>query len=104
MPGQTPETLEKELLAEMAKLAKAPVTDVELQRARNQIESSFVFQDDSVHRRGSLLARFELLGGYAMKDKYLERIRAVTAADIERVARTYFPEQHKNVGVLLPRQ
>jgi zinc protease len=104
MPGQTPETLEKELLAEMAKLEKEPVTDLELQRARNQIEAAFVFQEDSVHRRASLLARFELLGGYAQKDRYLERIRAVTAADVQRVARTYFREQSKNVGVLLPRQ
>jgi len=104
MPGQTPQTVEKELLAEMAKLEKDPVTDVELQRARNQIEAAFVFQEDSVHRRASLLARFELLGGYAEKDKYLERIRAVTAADVQRVARTYFKEQLKNVGVLLPRQ
>jgi zinc protease len=104
MPGQTAQTIEKELLAEMAKLEKEPVTDLELQRARNQIEAAFVFQEDSVHRRASLLARFELLGGYAEKDKYLERIRAVTAADVQRVARTYFKEQLKNVGVLLPRQ
>jgi zinc protease len=104
MPGQTPATMEKELLGEMAKLEKDPVTDVELQRARNQIEAAFVFQDDSVHRRASLLARFELLGGHAGKDRYLERIRAVTAADIQRVARAYFKEQSKNVGVLLPRQ
>jgi zinc protease len=103
MPGQTPETLEKELLAEMAKLEKEPVTDVELQRVRNQIEAAFVFQEDSVHRRASLLARFELLGGYAEKDRYLQRIRAVTAADVQRVARTYFLSHRKNVGVLLPR-
>jgi zinc protease len=103
MPGQTPETLEKELLAEMAKLEKEPVSDVELQRVRNQIEAAFVFQEDSVHRRASLLARFELLGGYAEKDRYLQRIRAVTAADIQRVARTYFLPHRKNVGVLLPR-
>jgi zinc protease len=102
MPGQTPETLEKELLAEMAKLAEAPVTDLELQRARNQIEAAFVFQEDSVHRRASLLARFETIGGYALKDTYLERMRAVTAADVQRVARAYFLEQRKNVGVLLP--
>ena len=103
MPGQTPETLEKELLAEMDKLGKEPVTDVELQRARNQIEAAFVFQEDSVHRRASLLARFETIGGHALKDKYLERIGAVTAADVQRVARAYFLEQRKNVGVLLPR-
>ncbi|MBM4441837.1 MAG: insulinase family protein [Candidatus Rokubacteria bacterium] len=102
MPGQTPETLEKELLAEMAKLEKEPVTDVELQRVRNQIEAAFVYQEDSIHRRAALLARFELIGGYAQKDRYLERIRAVTAADVQRVARTYFKDQGKNLGVLLP--
>ena len=102
MPGQTPETLEKELLAEMAKLEKEPVTDVELQRARNQIEAAFVFQEDSVHRRAALLARFELSGGYALKDQYLQRMRAVTAADVQRVARTYFLDQRKNIGVLVP--
>jgi zinc protease len=103
MPGQTPETLEKELLAEMAKLDREPVTDVELQRARNQIEAAFVYQEDSVHRRASLLARFELIGGYGLKAGYLQSIRAVTAADVQRVARTYFLEQRKNAGTLLPR-
>ena len=104
MPGQTPETLEKELLAEMAKLEKAPVTDLELQRARNQVEAEFVFQEDSVHRRATLLARFELLGSHTLMASYRQRIRAVTAADVQRVARTYFLEQRKNVGVLLPLQ
>jgi zinc protease len=103
LPGQTPQTLEKELLGEMAQLAKEPVGDEELQRAKNQIESGFVFQEDSVHRRAALLARFELIGGYALKDQYLDRIRAVTAADLQRVAKKYFLEDKKNVGILLPK-
>jgi zinc protease len=103
MPGQTPETMEKALLEEMERLKKAPVTDEELTRARNQTEASFVFQEDSVHRRAALLARFELLGSYAGKDKFLERLRGVTAADIQRVASTYFADERKNVGVLIPR-
>jgi zinc protease len=103
MPGQTPQTLEKELLAEMAKLESEPVSDLELARARNQIEAAFVFQEDSIHRRTSLLARFELIGGWARKDDYLRSIRAVTAADVQRVARAYFSEAQKNVGILLPR-
>jgi zinc protease len=103
LPGQTAETLEKELLGEMDRLRKDPVSDVELTRAKNQIEASFVFQDDSIHRRASLLARFELIGGYAQKDKYLDLIRAVTAADLQRVARAYFQDEKKNVGILLPK-
>jgi zinc protease len=103
LPGQTPETMEKELLAHMERLAREPVTDVELTRARNQVEASFVFQEDSIHRRASLLARFELIGGHALKDRYLASIRAVTAADVQRVAARYFEPDRRNVGVLLPR-
>ena len=103
LPGQTAETLEKELLGEMQRLTREPVSDVELTRAKNQIEAGFVFQDDSIHRRASLLARFELIGGYAQKDQYLDRLRAVTAADLQRVARAYFQDDKKNVGILLPK-
>jgi zinc protease len=103
MPGQTPETMEKALLDEMERLKTEPVTDEELTRARNQTEASFVFQEDSVHRRASLLARFELIGGHAGKDKFLERLRGVKPEDLQRVARAYFSDDKKNVGVLIPR-
>jgi zinc protease len=102
LPGQTAETLEKELLAHMERLKQEPVSDVELTRAKNQVEASFVFQEDSIHRRASLLARFELIGGYALKDSYLASIRAVTAADLQRVAAAYFRDDGKNVGILVP--
>ena len=103
MPGQTPEKLETELSAHIERLKKEPVTDEELARAKNQIEAAFVYQDDSIHQRASLLARFELIGGYAMKDSFLAKIRAVTAADLTRVARTWFDPDKKVVGVLLPK-
>jgi len=103
LPGQTAETLEKELVGHMERLKREPVSEVELKRAKNQIEAGFVFQDDSIHRRGSLLARFELIGGYALKDNYLASIRAVTAADLQRVAGAYFQDDKKNVGTLLPK-
>ena len=103
MPGQTPEKLETELSAHMEKLKTEPVTDEELTRAKNQIEAAFVYQEDSIHQRASLLARFELIGGYAMKDSFLAKVRAVTAADLTRVARTWFDPDKKSVGVLLPK-
>ena len=103
MPGQTPEKLETELSAHIERLKKEPVTDEEMARAKNQIEAAFVYQDDSIHQRASLLARFELVGGYAMKDSFLAKIRAVTAADLTRVARTWFDPDKKIVGVLLPK-
>ena len=103
LPGQTAETLEKGLLGHLERLKREPVSEVELARAKNQIEAGFVFQEDSIHRRASLLARFELIGGYALKDRYLGSIRAVSAADVQRVAGAYFQDDKKNVGILLPK-
>jgi len=104
LPGQTPEKVEAALLAQMERLKDEPVQAEELQRAKNQIEADFVFAQDSVHRRATQLARFELTGGYALQATYLDRIRAVTASDLMRVARTYFSPEGKSVGVLLPRR
>jgi len=103
MPGQTPQTLEKALLDELERLKREPVSEEELTRAKNQTEAAFVFQADSVHRRASLLARFELIGGYALEDSFVPMIRTVSADDIQRVARAYFTDDNKSVGVLVPK-
>jgi len=88
----------------MDRLRNEPVTEEELKRAKNQTEAGFVFQEDSIFRRASLLARFELLGGYGKKDDFLRSILALTAADLQRVAKSWFPPDLKNVGTLLPKR
>ncbi len=103
LPGQTPATLEQALLDELERLQTDLVSDEELARAKNQIEAAFVFQEDSVESRATLLARFELIGSYRLKEEFIPRIRSVTAEHIRRVARTYFSGEQKNVGVLLPK-
>jgi zinc protease len=102
MPGKTPEALERALLAEIELLKKEPVPEEELERAKNQIEAGFVWRQDSVHSRASSLARFELAGSWRQQEEFVARIRAVTAPDLLRVARTYFPTDRKNVAILLP--
>jgi zinc protease len=102
LPGQAPEAVEQALLAEIERLKQEVVPDEELARARNQIEASFVWQQDSIFSRASVLGRFEMLGSWRLLDDYLPKLRAVTAADLQRVARTYFALDRKNVSILLP--
>jgi zinc protease len=102
LPGQTPESLEQALLAEIERLKNEPVPDEEVERAKNQIEAGFVWGQDSVHSRASRLVRFELSGSWRRQAEFVPRIRAVTAADLLRVARAYFPTDRKSVGILLP--
>ncbi len=102
LPGKTPEAVEQALLAEVERLKQEPVPAEELERARNQIEAGFVWQQDSVFSRASVLGRFEVLGSRRMLEEYLPRLRAVTPADLQRVARLYFPADRKNTSILLP--
>jgi len=102
LPGQSAQALERALLAEVELLKSEPVPEEELQRAKNQIEAAFVWRQDSVHSRASSLARFELAGSWRLQADFVPRIRAVTAADLQRVARTHFPTDRKNVAILLP--
>ena len=71
-------------------------------RAKNQIEAGFVWGQDSIYARGATLARFERMGSWRLADGFVALIRAVSAADIQRVAREYFREDAKTVGVLVP--
>ncbi len=102
LPGQSADAIEQALLAEVELLKSEPVPSEELERAKNQVEAGFVWRQDSVHSRASSLARFELLGSWRLIEQFVPMIRAVTAADIQRVARTYFPAERKNTAVLLP--
>ncbi len=56
-----------------SRLKNEPVPDEELERAKNQIEASFVWRQDSVHSRASSLARFELIGSWRIEDRISSR-------------------------------
>jgi zinc protease len=102
LPGKSAEALEQALLAEIELLKTQPCPEEELERAKNQIEAAFVWQQDSVHSRATSLARFELAGSWQLQADFVPRVRAVTVADLQRVARAYFPTDRKNIGILLP--
>ncbi len=102
LPGQTPEALEQAIMDEIERVTSEAVPQEELERAKNQIEAAFVWRQDSIYSRASSLARFEMTGSWRNLDGYLPLIRQVTAADLQRVARTYFQPDRRTVGVLLP--
>ncbi len=102
LPEKRVEDVERALLAEVARLQAEAVGDEELQRAKNQLESAFVFRQDSTDSRASTLGRFELVGGWRLRDEYLANIRAVTAPDLLRVARLYFVRDHQTTAILVP--
>jgi zinc protease len=102
MPGKTTDEVEKALYAEIDRLKTEPVTDEELQKAKNQIEAAFVMGQDSVFYQAMLLGRYETVANWKLLETYLDRIRAVTKEDLMRVTKTYFIEDNRTVGILVP--
>ena len=102
-PSAKVETVEAALQREITRLQNEPPSDQELQRAKNQIEASRTFEQDSNFRRAMLLGQAEMVGaGWRRVDQFVERIRAVTARDIQRVARQYLTEDNRTLGILVP--
>jgi zinc protease len=102
MPGRTPDEVEKALYAEIDRLKTTPVTDEELQKAKNQIEAAFIMGQDSVFFQAMQLGQYETVANWKLLEKYLDGIRAVTKDDIQRVAKEYFSEDNRTVGILVP--
>lgn len=101
--GKTAGALEEALVDEIKKLQDSPVELTELQKAKNQIEASFVFAQDSAYAKAFYTGLFEMLGGWRLIDRYLEGIRAVKPEDIMAVAKKYFSQDTKTVGTLIPK-
>ena len=102
MPGKSTDEVEKALYAEIERLKNEPVADEELQKAKNQAEASFVMSQDSVFYQAMLLGQFETIAEWRIYARYLDNIRAVKKEDIQRVAREYFTEDNRTVGILVP--
>jgi zinc protease len=102
LPGRTVAEAERALDVEVERLRTELVLDEELQRAKNQLEAAYLFGQDSVFRRSATLARYELLGGWRLRDQYLPGIRAVTREDVRRVAERYLVTDRRTTAVLVP--
>lgn len=101
-PGVDPKELEEALLAQIEAIQKEPPTEEELARAKAQIESSYIFSQDSMFYRALILGTYELAGDWRKTDEYLPGIRKVTTEDVQRVAQTWITQKNRATGVLLP--
>ncbi len=102
--GKEVSELEKGVYAEIEALKSALPSENEVQKAKNQIEASFIFGQDSLYMQAMKIGLFEVLGGWKLMDAYLEGIRKVTPEDVQRVARKYLVEDNRTVGILIPQK
>jgi len=101
-PGKDIKDVENALDAEIEKIKREPPTEREVQKAKNQIEASFVMGQDSIYFQAEITGMFEMLGSWKLKEQYLENIRKITPEDVSRAAKKYLHEDNRTVGILIP--
>ena len=100
--GVTNAALEAGLEAEVTRLQTAPVSAEELARAIKQTEAEFIYQNDSVSQQAATLGRYAVINLPHYEDNYLDIIRKVTPADIQRVANAYLTADNRTVAYFDP--
>jgi zinc protease len=101
--GQTIESVEKAIMEQIELIKNEKISEAELNRVKAQVIAGDVYEKDSVFYQAMVLGTLETAGlKWQMADEYLEKIKAVTAEQVQQVAKKYFVENHLTVAVLEP--
>jgi zinc protease len=96
--GKKPDEAERALLAELKRLQDEPVSKAELEKAVNQLVTNQLRERETNNGKAFSLARAAVLLGDAKRvNTDIERLQAVTAADVQRVFKKYFNDTNRVV-------
>jgi predicted Zn-dependent peptidase len=99
--GHTNQECEEAVYAEIEKLKTEPVSPEELAKAKTRSRASLIRQLDSNSGLAAQLTFCEVvMGDWRNLFYILDKIEKVTAADVQRVAQTYFTKKNRTVGVI----
>jgi predicted Zn-dependent peptidase len=103
-PGKSVAEIESAVDAEIEKVKNGPIADWEMEKARTSARSNFVSSVQSTLSRAVLLAQYALFyNDPGLINKRAEKIAAVTAADVQRVARRYLTRENRTVVITSPK-
>jgi zinc protease len=88
--------------AEIKRLQDAPPPHEELERAMKQARAIFAYGSESISNQAFWLGFSEMFATIDWFNGYLERLAAVTPADVQRIAQNYLKPQNRTLGVYLP--
>lgn len=94
--GRSLEEADAAIEKELETLMTDGVSDIELEKAKNKIESMIVFEDMNLLSRANNLAFYELLGDAALMNTEWERYNAVSTTQLIAVAKDVFKKENSS--------
>ena len=102
--GKQPLEVEQAVYQELQKLKDEPVPAEELQKVKNAYKANAYRRLSSPFAVFMQLARYDGLGDWRLINNAPELADAVTAADLQRVARQYLTKEGRTVGTFLRKE
>jgi zinc protease len=103
LPGKDRAKAEQLVADELKNLADNPIPQEEMDRVRQLLVAGAVFDREAVHQLADNIAQGVSVNKLDWLKTLLPRIAAVTAADVQRVARKYLDPQHRVVVWSVPK-
>ncbi|MBX9712330.1 MAG: insulinase family protein [Pseudomonadaceae bacterium] len=101
--GKTLAEVEAGLWRQLDDLKTTPPSAEELARVRAQVIAGLVYERDSITSQATTIGQLETVGlSWQLMDAELAELSAVTPADIQQAARTYFTHERLSVAHILP--
>ncbi len=102
--GKDPSAVEGAVYEEIEKLQREPVPAEELQKVKNQAKANAFRRLSSPIGIMFQLMQYEGMGDWKRINTHPELLDAVSAEDLQRVAKTYFTRETRTVGVFLRKE
>ena len=87
---------EKAVQIEIDKVQQEMISERELQKVKNRVESMLAFEDMELLNRANNLAFYELMGDAELMNKEFSNYENITTADLHREAQQLFDEKNSN--------
>lgn len=98
----TPHDIERLIWAQFEALKTTPVSTDVLERAKRRIVTKRFYAHDQIEKQASEIGELESIGlPWSTLDAQAQNLNALTAADIQRLARTFLTENRYS-AVYLP--
>jgi zinc protease len=103
-PGHAPSDATDALIAELDRLRDEPISAAELQQAKNQFARDYIFSRESNKDKAQQLGHAVVIhDDVKTADAEFDIFMNITAADVQRVARTYFTPDNRLVMTVMPK-
>jgi len=103
-PGHTTDEAANALIEELDRLRNEPVSDAELQQAKNQFARDYILSRETDQQKAEVLGHAAVIhNDLRTADGEFDIFQNTTAADVQQVAKRYFTPENRLVLTILPK-